>query len=181
MDELLTRVASADRTPAAGSAAAVAAELAAALVIKAARRSRDDWAEAGGTIAQASSLASRLREISAELESSYETAVQSLAEGDRDRIAESLPPAAQAPLKLARTAADTAALALDTARRCDQGHHADMAVAAMLAAAAARSAAHLVEINLLSRPDDARVSEARRMAEAADACAAAVTREDSWS
>jgi formiminotetrahydrofolate cyclodeaminase len=180
VDELLTRVASAERTPAAGSAAAAAAELAAALVIKAARRSRDEWDEAGGAIAQASALANRLQEISLDLEASYETAVESLAGGDRQRIAETLPPAAQAPLELARAASDTAALALETARRCDQAHHADMVVAAMLAAAAARGAAHLVEINLLSRPDDARVLEARRMAGAADTAAAAVTREDSW-
>jgi hypothetical protein len=53
-------------------------------------------------------------------------------------------------------------------------------VAAMLAAAAARAGAHLVEINLLSRPDDTRVSEARRTAEAADAFATAVAREDAW-
>jgi formiminotetrahydrofolate cyclodeaminase len=181
MNELLTRVASADRTPAAGSAAAVAAELAAALVIKASRRSRDVWPEAGGAIAQASALAFRLREISGVLESSYELAMQSLADGDSERIAETLPPAAEAALQLGRTASDTAALALDTARHCDQTHHGDMVVAAMLAAAASNAAAHLVEINLLSRPGDARVSESRRMAEAADAFAADVTRENAWS
>ncbi|MDX6591405.1 MAG: Formiminotransferase-cyclodeaminase [Gaiellales bacterium] len=180
MDELLTRVASADRTPAAGSAAAVTAELAAALVIKAARRSRDVWPEAGGAIAQASALALRLRDISATLEASYETAMQSLAEGDSDRIAAALPPAAQAALELARTSSDTAALALDTARHCDQTHHADMVVAAMLAAASAKASAHLVEINLLSRSDDSRVSEARRMADSAGEFAVAVAREDAW-
>jgi formiminotetrahydrofolate cyclodeaminase len=173
VEELLTRVASANRTPAAGSAAAAAAGLAAALVIKAARRSRDVWPDAGGTIAQASVLTSRMLAISEDLESAYEIAMQSLADGDSDRIAATLPPAAQAPLELARAASDTAALALEASQRCDQGHHADMVVAAMLAAAAANAGAHLVEINLLTRPGDARVSEARRMADDANRFAAA--------
>lgn len=181
MDELLTRVASADRTPAAGTAAAASAGLAAALVIKAARRSRDVWPYAGGAIAQASALSRRLQEIGETLEASYETAMESLAAGDSDRIAETLPRAAQAPLELARKAADTAALAADTANHCDQAHRADMVVAAILAASAASAGAHLVEINLLSRPDDARVSEARRMAGVAAEHAAAVEGEGSWS
>jgi hypothetical protein len=56
-----------------------------------------------------------------------------------------------------------------------------MVVAAILAASAASAGAHLVEINLLSRPDDARVSEARRMAGVAAEHAAAVEGEGSWS
>ena len=60
MERLLTRVSSAERTPAAGSAATAAAALAAALVTKVARRSREVWPEAGGAIAQAAAFDSRL-------------------------------------------------------------------------------------------------------------------------
>ena len=172
MEQLLTRVASEQRTPAAGSAAAAVAALAAALLMKAARRSRDIWPEAGGSIAQAEALDARLRAIADGLELSYEKAVGSLEAGDPDAIAVALPQAAQDPLELARVAADVAVLAVDAAHHCDQSHHADVTVAAMLAEAAARAGARLVEVNLLSRDDDDRVSEARLLvARAAEAAA----------
>ena len=167
MEELLTRVASEHRTPAAGSAAAAAAVLATALVIKAARRSRDVWPEAGGSIAQASALAARLREISSTIETTYEAAMAALETHDDDAIARTLPPAADAALELARASADVAELAAEAAHHCDQAHHADVTVAAVMAESAARSGAHLVGINLLIRPDDGRAWEAARQAERA--------------
>src|SRR5437879_5944715 len=128
MQELLTRVASEERTPAAGSAAAVTAGLAAALVIKAARRSRDVWPEAGGAIAQASALAARLQDISPVIETTYESAMLALELHDDDAIARTLPPAADAALELARASADVAELAVEAAHHCDQAHHADVTV-----------------------------------------------------
>ena len=95
MYELLIQVASDRRTPAAGSAAAAAAELATALVVKSARRSREVWPEAGGAIAQANALAIRLRGISATIESTYEDAMNALEAHDDDDIARLLPPAAR--------------------------------------------------------------------------------------
>jgi formiminotetrahydrofolate cyclodeaminase len=177
MEQLVTRVASDQRTPAAGSAAAAVGELAAALVIKSARRSRDVWPEAGGTIAQAEALAARLRVISSTIETTYETAMEALEAHDDDAIARTLPPAADAALELARISADVAELAVEAAHRCDQAHHADVTVAAVLAESAARAGSHLVAINLLIRPDDGRAADAGRQAERARQAAATLANE----
>ena len=179
MYELLTQVASERRTPAAGSAAGAAAELATALVVKSARRSRAVWPEAGGAIAQANALALRLRGISATIETTYEDAMTALDAHDDDDIARLLPPAAEAALDLARASADVAELAAETGHRCDQAHHADVTVAALMAESAARSAAHLVRINLLIRPDDGRAAEAAQHADRARQAAAAMLANES--
>ncbi|HWH64712.1 MAG TPA: hypothetical protein VNS99_01375, partial [Gaiellales bacterium] len=68
-------------------------------------------------------------------------------------------------------AADLAELALEAGHRCDQAHHADMTVAAVLAEAAARARALLVAVNLLSRTDDSRSSEARLLVARAETAA----------
>jgi formiminotetrahydrofolate cyclodeaminase len=177
MDELMTRMASEQRTPAAGSAAAATAGLAAALVIKSARRSRAVWPDAGGAIAQASALAARLRETSNAIESTYEAAMIALEGHDDDDIAQRLPPAAEAALDLARISADVAELAAEAAHRCDPAHHADATVAALMAESAARSGSHLVGINLLIRPDDGRASEAAQHAERARQAATGLANE----
>ena len=165
MDNLLERVRSEERSPAAGSAGTAAAALAAALVTKAARRSRAVWPEAGGAIAQAAALEARLWQAGENLERTYRRAVEALEAGDQDQIGEYVPAAAAASLELTRIAADVAELAVDAAHHCDQAHHADVTVAAILATAAARTGAHLVAVNLLSRPDDARSLEARLLVE----------------
>jgi formiminotetrahydrofolate cyclodeaminase len=177
MEQLLERVRSDERSPAAGSAGAATAALAAALVVKAARRSRGVWPEAGGAIAQAAALEARLWQASEQLERSYERAVAALDAGDEQRIATLVPAAADDSLVLARIAADVAELAADAAHHCDQAHHADMTVAAVLAEAATRSGAHLVAVNLLSRPDDARSGEARLLVDRARQAAAMLASE----
>ncbi len=171
VDHLLDRVRSDERSPAAGSAGTASAALAAALVMKAARRSRAVWPEAGGAIAQAAALETRLWAASAELERSYRRAVEALESGDQEGIGQFVPAAADASLELARIAADVDELAVDAAHHCDQAHHADVTVAAILATAAARTGAHLVAVNLLSRPDDFRSSEARLLVERSHAAA----------
>ena len=160
MEHLLYGVASAERTPAAGSAAAAAAALAAALVAKAARRSRDVWPEAGGAIAQSKLLDTRLWALAEELEASYVAAIDALESGDPDANGTQLPRAADDALRLATIAADVAELAAETGQRCNQAHHADVSVAAGLAHAAAWSGAHLVDVNLLSRAGDRRSADA---------------------
>ena len=145
--------------------------------MKAARRSRDVWPEAGGAIAQAAALDARLQQAATALEVSYESAIEALEAGDQDYIALHVPRAAQESLELARIAADVAELAVDTGHRCDQAHHADMAVAAMLAEAATRAGAHLVSVNLLSREDDERSSEARLLVGRAQAAAVTLASE----
>src|SRR4029079_16156087 len=105
MERLLTRVSSAERTPAAGSAATAAAALSAALVTKVARRSREVWPEGGGAIAQAAALDSRLWVNAAALEMSYEAATEALETSNQPRIAETLPQAAEDSLELGPVAA----------------------------------------------------------------------------
>lgn len=160
MQDLLQGVASAERTPAAGSAAAATAALATALIAKAARRSRDVWPEAGGAIAQSKLLDTRLWALAHDLELSYIAAIDALESADPDAIGERLPQAAQDALRLAVIAADVAELAAETGQRCNQAHHADVSVAARLAHAATWAGVHLVEVNLLSRAGDRRSGEA---------------------
>src|SRR6185437_7119751 len=91
----------------------------------------------------------------AALEMSYEAATEALETSNQPRIAETLPQAAEDSLELARIAADLAELALESGHRCDQAHHADMMVA----------------VNLLSRTDDSRSSEARLLVARAETAA----------
>ena len=75
--------------------------------------------------------------------------------------------AAEPPLQIARAAADVAELAVVVARNGDPAFHADAVTAALLAAAAASSAAELVGVNLTASARDERVREAERLAESA--------------
>ena len=75
--------------------------------------------------------------------------------------------AAVVPLEIAALGADTAALAVIAAERCDGAYRADAAAAAALAAGGARAAAHLVEVNLGVREGDERLARARGSEQAA--------------
>ncbi len=76
------------------------------------------------------------------------------------------------PLQIAETAADTASLAALAAELCDGTFRADAAAAAVLAAAGARAAAHLVAVNLTVQEGDQRLTRARRNADSAEDAAA---------
>lgn len=80
--------------------------------------------------------------------------------------------AAEPPLELARIAADIAELGAEIVGEALAGLRADAAAATMVAAGAARGAVPLVAINLTAVPNDDRVAEARRCAEAAGDAAA---------
>jgi len=96
----------------------------------------------------------------------------SLPEDSRDSsIGQAYARAAEPPLELAHIAADIAELAVALVEQADAGLRADAAAAAALAAGTARGAVVLVAINLTAAPDDARVREARRCAEAAELAA----------
>ena len=96
----------------------------------------------------------------------------SLPENHRDSaIGQAYARAAEPPLELAHIAADIAELAVALVAQADAGLRADAAAAAALAAGTARGAVVLVAINLTAAPDDARVREARRYAEAAEQAA----------
>jgi formiminotetrahydrofolate cyclodeaminase len=164
-----------DRTPspAGGPAAAVAGAMAASLVTMTARLS-EDWHEAGGVLAQALALGDRLGGLAETDADVYTEALITLDHRDeipgdrRDHVlGEALARAAQTPLEIAEAAADVAVLAAETVERVDARLRADAEIAVALAAAAAEAAARLVEVNLATTRDDARVAQARTAAEAA--------------
>jgi formiminotetrahydrofolate cyclodeaminase len=140
--------------PAGGSAAAVAATMAAGLVRLVARVS-DDWADAPGVAAQASALGDRSLALADDDHRVYARAMAELASPGRDAtLGAALRRAAEVPLQIAETAADVAMLAALAANEGSETVRADAWAAAALAEAATASAARLVHVNLATRPDD---------------------------
>jgi formiminotetrahydrofolate cyclodeaminase len=173
---LLSSLSSRSSAPAAGSAAAVSAALSAALVAKIARGTDEI-----GLAAQADALAARLTELAAEDADAFEAATHALAEprdpsGARDYLlGTALQHAADVPLRIAEAGADVVTLAASIASLAAPGERADATGAALLAAGATRAAAHLITINLVSRPGDERDARARAAVEAVDRLAEALT------
>jgi methenyltetrahydrofolate cyclohydrolase len=160
--------------PGGGSAAAITAAMAAALVGMAARLSADSWSEAGGVCAQTSALRARLAALAQADADDYAESLRILAGAKdipaerRDRvIAEALDRAARTPLAISETSTDVVTLAFQSRECVDPKVQADVDAAAALAASAAQAAARLVEVNLSARRDDPRVAQARAAAEAA--------------
>ncbi len=153
--------------PAGGSAAALAATMAAGLVRLVARVS-EDWPEAPGVAAQASALGDRSLALADEDHRVYARAMAELAAPDRDAtLGAALRHAAEVPLHIAETAADVTMLAALAAREGSETVRADAWAAAALAEAATTAAARLVHVNLATRPEDelcARADEAARTA-----------------
>lgn len=143
-----------------------------------ARSSKESWRDAGAVGAQARSVLDRIAPLVRADADAWEDALSELraasegtaAEGD-DALERALEAAAEVPLRIADAAADVASLAEVAADRGDGTYRADAAVAALLAAAAARAAAHLVDVNLGVQGDDPRLVHARRSAEAAETAA----------
>jgi formiminotetrahydrofolate cyclodeaminase len=169
VDELLTALASGEPDPGSGSAAAIVAAIAASLVAKAARAPCESWPEARGAAAQAEALRARATPLADADALVYRDAHARLgrAEGADHTLAASLDRAAEVPLEIARIGADIAALAREVSERCDPALRPDVLGAAVLAAAAAQTAAQLVEANLTVSEDDPRVREANAYADAA--------------
>ena len=71
------------------------------------------------------------------------------------------------PLRVAAAAADVALLAAEAARCGEPALRPDATVATVLAAAATRAMAHLIEVNLTTSADDERVVQSRMLAESA--------------
>jgi methenyltetrahydrofolate cyclohydrolase len=148
----------------------------------AARFSRDDWPEAGTTVAQAEALRRRAVELAGEVSDALEGFLAAQQMGDprpeaRDfRLGRTLDRAADVPLAIAAAGSDVAALAAEVVAKGDGDVRADAASAALIAHGAACAAAHLVEINLVSLPDDDRVKRARGFVKAAGEAAAQAVR-----
>jgi formiminotetrahydrofolate cyclodeaminase len=172
---LLDLLAQRGQGPAVGSAAALVTATAAALVAKAARTS-PLWDDAPAAAAQAETLRARAAPLAQADADAFAAAIERLdepRETDPDRrnfqLGRALEAAAGVPMRIASTAADVASLAADVAENGNPNLRPDATGAALLAEAAARAAAHLVEVNLAVGPDDPRVREARGHAEAAGA------------
>ena len=91
--------------------------------------------------------------------------------GDPQDLGLALERAAEVPLEIAEAAVDVASLAALVAERGEQALRADAVAAAVLALAAARAAATLVEVNLGTTASDERVTRARDLAGSATAAA----------
>jgi methenyltetrahydrofolate cyclohydrolase len=180
--EFLDEVAAEGRTPGGGSAAALVTAIAAALLAKVARGSRETWAEAGGIAAQAECLRDRATPLAQLDADQYEAALRAQARtgdepGERRDFAlgQAYARAAEPPLEIVRAASDVVQLAIAVAANGNQALRADAVTAALLAAAAAKAAAELVAVNLTTSAGDSRVVEALDLAEKA-ARAAETTR-----
>ena len=172
--------------PVGGAVAAIAAALAASLAAAAAENSRTEWEEAGGARAQALALRGRAIGLAESAASEYvrargllgdralpnESAERVECQERRDwRLGAGVARAAEPLLDLAASAADIAQLAQLIAVRGADDVRPDAVVAAVLAAAAARAGARLVEVNLVVGGAGEMARQARRHAEAAVAAA----------
>jgi formiminotetrahydrofolate cyclodeaminase len=155
-----------DPTRGAGYAAGRTAAAAARLVADVARASSDSWPDARGVVAQANALADRLEVLAESDADVFAAALVALATPSAE-LERHMERAAALPLEIAEASADVAAIAVVVADRCDGLVRADAAGAAALAAGAAAAAAHLVRANLTVKPDDPRLQQALRAADAA--------------
>ena len=151
-----------------GVGAATVIGLAASLAAKLAR------AGAPALAAQAVALRERAGRLAGADAEAYAHALQLLASIEVDPppgsapLAPSLSRAADVLLDLVRTAGDAVTLNEQLAERGDPALRDDAVAAAMLAAGGGRAAAHLLEVNLVVRPDDDRVAQARQLTAIAD-------------
>lgn len=163
LDELLDALAGEEPAPGSGSAAAFVVAMAASLVAKAARRSRAQWPQAGGAAAQAHALRLRTAALVAADARVFREALDRMEQpaGYDHVLGAALAEAADIPLRIVQAAVDVARLAGEVAENCDPVSRPDAVGAGHLAAAGARAAAHLVEVNLGATADDPRVAAVR--------------------
>src|SRR5687768_15571528 len=157
---LLDVVAAADPAPGAGSSAAVASALAAALLEMTATLAlgREDGAQAlpEDAPARAQALRRRALELADRDMSSYAPVLEVLRlpadSPDRaDRLAIALADASRTPLAIAEAAAETAALAARVTAASKPAVRGDALAGVLIAEAAAVAATSLVEINLAGK------------------------------
>jgi formiminotetrahydrofolate cyclodeaminase len=161
----------------AGIVAAGVTGMAAGLSESIARASLGSWARASGAAVQAITLRRRAEIAGREDAEAYGSARAALAlsaspssaTGRDAALRAALIAAADALLAIAAISADCAALAAEIAAHCAPEVRADAAGAAELAAAAARVADGLVQINLALTSGDPRRVRARELAQAAAA------------
>jgi methenyltetrahydrofolate cyclohydrolase len=178
---LADAVDSEDPTPGGGAVAACAAALASALAGMAARFSvrgatgPGPFAALADRAAALSASCLRLADDDAAAYARYAAAVRMPKEPDprarQQALRSARDSAAAVPLELAETAAELTRLAEQLARDGNSHLRSDAVTAALLGAAAARSAAIFVADNLRGANDDPRLTRARTAAADADAAA----------
>jgi formiminotetrahydrofolate cyclodeaminase len=181
LGDFLERLGSGKPAPGSGSASALTVAFAAGLVVMVARHSADSWDESAGIAAQALALQARAAPLALADAHVWAQALEALEAArvdeapTNDELEASLDVSAAVPLEIAETAADTAALAALAAELGEGTYRADAAAAAVLAAAGARAAAHLVAVNLTIQEGDVRLVRVRESEQvAADAAARAL-------
>jgi formiminotetrahydrofolate cyclodeaminase len=181
LGDFLERLGAGKPAPGAGSASALTVALAAGLVVMVARRSADSWQDAGGVAAQALALQARTAPLALADAKVWEQALEALetagrnGDGVEGELEDKLEQSAAVPLQIADAAADTAQLAALAAELGEGSYRADAAAAAVLAAAGAKAAAHLVAVNLTVQAGDERLERAQASeTRAAEAAARAV-------
>ena len=163
-----------ERRPSAGAAAALAVALAADLVAQVAERT-PGWDARSGVLAQTDVLRERATSAAGGVAAIYHVLVKALdaavvappSSAAASDLGEELARAADVLIQIAETACDCAALAVVVAKSGDTVVRADAAAAAILAAAGAEMATHLVEVNLIAGAQQERTDRARELASAA--------------
>lgn len=170
---LLEQVAEPSPLPGSGPVAALVTALAASLVTMAARLSTD-WEDAGGAAAQAESLRRRVVPLAEQDADAYADVLRIRKEPEgidpeiRDfALGQAFDLAAAVPLSIAEAAADVAELAHETAQFGEPSVRGDVIAASVLAAAAARTCATLVAVNLTTTDEDPRVGRVHDVAHSA--------------
>lgn len=151
----LDQVASSDPAPGGGAVAAVGTALAAGLVSMAGRFSMEHLPDAGAVVNEAAALrlqaldlADRDAEAYSGVREAYALPKEIDAEGRRAQIKAALDRATAVPLEIVRVATRVTVLGSRLAQGGNQNLKGDAQTAALLATAAARGAATLVEINV---------------------------------
>jgi formiminotetrahydrofolate cyclodeaminase len=175
--ELLDAVAADSPAPAGGAAAAVATALAAALAALAARVSGPEFAERAAAADALRRRAAPLGDADGAAYADYLAALRLPKEPEPERRAAAVRRARDAatdvPAQIGEVAMAVAELAAELAGTVKPQLRGDAVAGALLAAAAAATAAELVEANVGESADDPRVARAQ---EAADTARAAVHR-----
>ena len=154
--------------PGGGAVAAVAVSLAAALAEMAAQFSSKHWERADEAVTRARELRTRAMPLADADAEAYGAVIAARGTPDYD---EALSRAADVPLAIAQAGAEVAELAAELAASGNPNLRGDAATAALLAEAAARAAANLVEINLADKGGDERIARAHDLASSAGAAA----------
>jgi formiminotetrahydrofolate cyclodeaminase len=158
----------------AGSAAALAAALAARITRLAAERAGDDGLPAAA--AQADALVDRLERLAEAGRAAHVAASAALRQPDEagEALGSLLQDAAAIPLKVCEAASDVAVLAASVAGLSSDNSRTDAAAAASLAAGAAAMASHLVQVNLAVAEESDAARRARQLeTDAAESAAGA--------